>query len=138
MPFLSNPILLPFALLFEDPPAPDGPSMLFPFIAILGVFYFLLIRPESKRRKEHESMMGNLGKGDTVLTNGGIVGTISAVKENVISLQIADGVRIKVIRNSIQGIVDPNTGQMPGKNDKGGAKSKVKEEEDKEGEAPSS
>ena len=133
---MTMSISIPLALLLEEAPktTQEGPTIMLPFMAILGVFYFLLIRPESKRRKEHEQLLSNLGKGDTVLSNGGIVGTVVAVKENLITLQVADGVRIKIVRNAIQGIVDPKTGQSPA-NRKGGKGEKADSEKEASAEA---
>ncbi len=132
MSFLTT-TFAPLALLIEEAPTqPGGSSMLVPFVLILGVFYFLLIRPESRRRKQHDEMLGNLGKGDTILTNGGIVGKVVMVKENLLTLEISDGVRIKLVRHAIQGIVDPNTGQAPADTkvtEKGGGKKDSEESE---------
>jgi len=75
----------------------------FPFILILGVFFFLIIRPAQKRAKQQSSMMSSLKRGDNVLTNGGILGTIEGITEQFIVLEIADGVRIRILKNQIAG-----------------------------------
>ena len=91
-------------------PPSDQPLLVqfFPFIAIGFIFYFLLIRPESKKRREQEQMQGNLKKGDKVMTNSGILRTIATVQEDIVHLQVAQNVRIRVVRGAIQGLADPD------------------------------
>ncbi len=72
-----------------------------PLILIFVVFYFLLIRPQSKRQKEHKKMLEALDKGDEVVTNGGLFGTISDLGDNFVQLDVADGVSVKVQRQAI-------------------------------------
>ncbi len=73
--------------------------------ALFGIFYFLLIRPQQKQQKEHKDMLANLAHGDTVMTNGGIHGKVVAITDNVITLEVADKVRIKVGRNFIGAVL---------------------------------
>jgi preprotein translocase subunit YajC len=68
---------------------------------IFGIFYFLMIRPQQKKQKELKAMLDNLAYGDTVITTGGIYGRISGLADAVITLEIADKVRIKVSRSAI-------------------------------------
>jgi len=75
-----------------------------PIIFIFVIFYFLLIRPQQKRQKEHRSLLGNLKVGDNVLTSGGIYGRITGMKENIITVEISDKVRVKVNRGNIAGV----------------------------------
>ncbi|MDD5712470.1 MAG: preprotein translocase subunit YajC [Smithellaceae bacterium] len=72
---------------------------------IFVIFYVLLIRPQQKKQKETLQMLANLHHGDTVVTTGGIHGKITAITDNVITLEIADKVRIKVSRNYIATVV---------------------------------
>lgn len=72
---------------------------------LFGIFYFLLIRPQQKQQKEVKDMLANLSHGDTVLTSGGIHGKIVAITDTVITLEIADKVRIKVGRNFIGAVL---------------------------------
>jgi preprotein translocase subunit YajC len=85
--------------------APGGaPSMfqsLFPLIIIFGIFYFLLIRPQQKKAKEHKAMLDSLKKGDRVITNGGIYGIIYSLTAESVVLIVADNVKIKVGRGYI-------------------------------------
>jgi preprotein translocase subunit YajC len=74
-----------------------------PIVLIIFVFYFVLIRPQQKKAKEHQSYLSNLKKGDKVVTAGGIHGQITGLTDTVITLEIADNVRIKVNRGSVMG-----------------------------------
>lgn len=76
-----------------------------PIILIFVIFYFLLIRPQQKRTKEHRSLLSNLKVGDQVLTSGGIYGRITGLRDNVITIEISDKVRVKVNRGHIAGVV---------------------------------
>lgn len=79
----------------------------FIFMAILfGIFYFMIIRPQSKKAKEHKRMLEALGKGDEVVTNGGVLGRVTELGDNFLTLEIAKGVEIKVQRHAI-GVVMP-------------------------------
>jgi len=76
-------------------------ASLVPLVLMFAIFYFLLIRPQQKKAKEHRAMMEALKKGDQVVTAGGIHGRITAVEENVVTLEIASGVNIKVNKGHI-------------------------------------
>lgn len=91
--------------------APGGSGLLsfLPLIIIFVIFYFLLIRPQTKRAKEHKAMVEALGKGDEVVTGGGIAGRITGVSEAFITVEIADNVAVKVQRGSIQSILPKGT-----------------------------
>ena len=77
--------------------------MLFRSILIFAVFYFLLIRPQQKKAKEHQAYLANLKRGDKVITSGGIYGQITGLTESAVTLEVAENVRIKVSRSSILG-----------------------------------
>ncbi len=79
-----------------------------PIILIFVIFYFLLIRPQQKRAKEHRTLLENIKTGEYVLTSGGIYGKITGIKDNVITLEISDKVRVKVARGNIAGVVKPD------------------------------
>lgn len=76
---------------------------LLPFILIFGIFWLLVIRPQQKRHKEHQSFLGSLKKGDQVVTGGGVFGTVEKVDDQVITLRISRDTRIKVLRQQIEG-----------------------------------
>ena len=73
-------------------------------LLMFAVLYFLMIRPQQKRAKQHEAMMGALKKGDVVRTNGGILGEITALDERDVTIEVADRTRIKVLRSHIAGL----------------------------------
>ncbi|MFC1627792.1 preprotein translocase subunit YajC [Gemmatimonadota bacterium] len=84
--------------------APGNPIGYFlPFALIIGIFYFLIIRPQSKRQKEHKALITALQKGDKVVTAGGFHGTVHAINEekDIVVLEIADKVRVEMNRSSI-------------------------------------
>lgn len=87
----------------------SGLMSLLPLIAIFAVFYFLLIRPQQKRAKEHKAMTEAVSKGDEVVTAGGTLGKITDVGENFVTVEVASGVEIKIQRASIQSLMPKGT-----------------------------
>ncbi len=77
---------------------------LIPFILIIFIFYFLLIRPQAKERKRHQAMLADLKKGDRVTAAGGIIGTVTGVDDDTATLQVADNVRLRVLKSSVTGL----------------------------------
>jgi preprotein translocase subunit YajC len=91
--------------------APQGSpasSMIF-FLVIFAVFYFLLIRPQQKRAKEHRNLVASLAKGDEIVTNGGVLGKITDLNDNFITVEVADGVNVKVQRQAISSVLPKGT-----------------------------
>ena len=87
----------------------SGASMLvqmLPLVLIFVVFWFLLIRPQQKRMKEHRAMIEALKKGDEIVTQGGLVGKITSVRDNELEVEIAAGVKVRVIRSTVTGLVN--------------------------------
>ncbi len=76
---------------------------LVPFILIFGVMYFLLILPAQRQRKKHSRMLEELKNGDKVVTSGGLMGTVTGVKDGVVQLRLGDNVRIEVLKSYIAG-----------------------------------
>ena len=77
-----------------------------PLILIFGIMYFLLIRPQQKKVKEHQAMVAALRRGDQVVTQGGIIGKVSKVKDdNEIEIEVAVGVNVRVVRSTIAQVV---------------------------------
>lgn len=76
-----------------------------PIILIFVIFYFLLIRPQQKRSKDHRNLLSSLKEGDQVLTSGGIYGKITGIKDEKITVEISDKVRVKVNRGNIAGVI---------------------------------
>jgi preprotein translocase subunit YajC len=78
-----------------------------PLIAIFAIFYFLIIRPQSKKMKDHQELVNNLKTGNKIVTNGGIIGVVKEVlvKENQVEIEIAEGVRVKIMKNYVSDFV---------------------------------
>ncbi len=87
-------------------PAQGSPiSLLVMMVLFFAVFYFMAIRPQMKRAKEHRTLLAGLSKGDEVLTNGGVAGRIDDMGESFVSVEIATGVIVKVQKNSITAVL---------------------------------
>ena len=92
----------------QTAPGPSGPSTLvsfLPLILVFVIFYFLLIRPQQKKAKEHRDMLGRLKKNDEVVTSGGIYGKVVVLTDTVVTLEVAPNVRIRVHRPQISEII---------------------------------
>ncbi len=76
-----------------------------PLLLIFVVFYFMLIRPQQKKLNEHQKMLESLRRGDKVVTGGGIIGVVSKVEDNELTIEIADNVRVRVQRGTISGLL---------------------------------
>ena len=89
--------------------AGGSPSSLFIFIAgMFAIMYFLMIRPQQKQLKEHKALLASLKKGDTVVTQGGIIGRIDAVADREVRIDVANGVKLRVLKTSVQTVLkDP-------------------------------
>jgi len=87
----------------------DTFSLLMPMIIIFVAFYFLLIRPQKKRQKQHEELVTALATGDEVLTAGGILGKVTAVSDHYITINIASSVEIKVQKSTVSAVVPKGT-----------------------------
>ena len=75
-----------------------------PFIIIFAIFYFLMIRPQKKKMEEEQEMLKNLAKGDEIYTKSGLIGTITGQTEKVVTLEVTDGVKLKVLRSQVGGL----------------------------------
>ncbi len=92
-------------LVSYDTAAADAPSMLMniaPIAAMIAIFYFLLIRPQQAERKQHETLLASLKKGDAVVTASGLHGVVHEVKGDIVSIEVADKLRLTVDRASIK------------------------------------
>ncbi len=88
-----------------------GLISLLPIVGIFVVFYFLLIRPQQKKAKEHRTLIAGVRRGDRVVTGGGILGLVTKVRDDEIDVEIAEGVRVKVMKSTIADI--PSRGTPP-------------------------
>ena len=78
---------------------------LLPFVLIFVIMYFLILRPQQKRSREHQDLVKNLRRGDTVITSGGLVGKVTkVVDDDQIEVEVADGVRVRQVRSMISGV----------------------------------
>jgi preprotein translocase subunit YajC len=82
-----------------------GFTALVPLVLMFAIFYFLLIRPQQRKQKQHRQLLADLKKGDTVVTNGGLHGRITGLTDTVVTLEIAEKVRVKVGRGYIANVV---------------------------------
>ena len=78
-----------------------GMTTIVMMLAMFAIFYFLLIRPQSKKAKDHQNMLGSLKKGDEVVTGGGIVGKISGITDKLVTVEISEKVRVRVLKAQI-------------------------------------
>jgi preprotein translocase subunit YajC len=90
--------------------APGAPQqslfgMALPFVIMLGVMYFLMIRPQQKKMKEHQGMISALKSGDEVITSSGIIGTIQGMSEKVVTLEVSKNVQIKILKSQVNQVV---------------------------------
>lgn len=81
--------------------APSALSNFIPLLLIFGIFYFLLIRPQQKKIKEHNALVDALKKGDEIVTSGGVIGKIQKVQDDILYVEIATDVVVKVLRNTV-------------------------------------
>jgi preprotein translocase subunit YajC len=93
----------------QDASTQGGLLGFLPLILIFAVFYFMLIRPQMKRAKEHRNLVAELAKGDEVVTNGGLLGKITDVGDSFITLQLADGVEFKLQRHAVASVMPKGT-----------------------------
>jgi preprotein translocase subunit YajC len=85
-------------------------SFVVPMIFMVVIFYFLLIRPQQRKAKEHKALLENLKKGDRVITNGGLIGTIVNIEDPLVVIEVADKVRVEVARPYIAGFAPKKGG----------------------------
>jgi preprotein translocase subunit YajC len=89
--------------------ASGGMMSFLPLIIIFAVFYFMLIRPQMKRSKEHKLLISQLSKGDEVITNGGLLGRITDVSDSFVTLELADNLQIKLQRQAVATVMPKGT-----------------------------
>ena len=87
-----------------NPAMNQNPMMQFlPFILVFGIFYFLMIKPQKKKLEQEQAMLNALTKGDEVYTKAGMLGTIVGLTEKIVTLEVASGVKLKVVRSQVAG-----------------------------------
>ena len=93
----------------QDAAAQGGLLSFLPLIVIFAVFYFMLIRPQKKRAKEHKQLVSQLAKGDEVITNGGLLGKITDVSDAFVTLELTENVKVKIQRQAIANVMPKGT-----------------------------
>jgi len=102
---MTNPLLLAAA-------APQSGAAatlfgLFPFILVFIIFWFLLIRPQQKRMKEHQAQIAAVKKGDRVVTGGGLIGRVTKVGDSEVEVELAPNIRVQALKSTLSQVVDP-------------------------------
>lgn len=97
--------------------APVGGDLLtslFPLVLVLFIFYFLLLRPQQKRVRQHIEMVNKLSRGDKIVTGGGLIGTVVKILgDDEIMIELAENVRVKAVRSTITTVIKPEGNQAP-------------------------
>ncbi|GAB6040321.1 preprotein translocase subunit YajC [Endothiovibrio diazotrophicus] len=88
---------------------PGALETFLPLIVLFVIFYFMLIRPQSKRAKEHKAMVEALAKGDEVVTSGGLLGKVTKVSEDFLTVEVAEGTEVKVQRQMVASVMPKGT-----------------------------
>lgn len=100
-----------FLIATAAPGAPSAGAAFFvqmlPLLLIFVVFYFLLIRPQNKKMKEHRAQIAAIKKGDKVVTGGGLIGKVTRVDEGEVEIELAPNVKVKAIKSTLTGVIDP-------------------------------
>ena len=94
-----------YAQAASDAPAGAALMQFIPLILIFAIMYFLMIRPQQKRVKQHREMVAALKKGDQVVTQGGIIGKVSSVRDEELEVEIATGVKVRVVRGTVSQVL---------------------------------
>jgi preprotein translocase subunit YajC len=93
-----------------QPPQPSFIASLLPIVLIFGVFYFLVLRPQKKRMEEHKKLVESVKQGDQIVTQSGLLGYVRGQDEKLVTLEIADDVKVRLLRSQIATVVDPDKG----------------------------
>lgn len=81
-------------------------AMMMPMLIIFAIFYFMLIRPQQRKEKERQKLIGNVKTGDRVIFSGGILGVVANVKEKSLVVKVADGVKMEILRGAVTSVLD--------------------------------
>jgi len=91
--------------------APSGGAAFFvqiiPLVLVFIIFYFLMIRPQQKRMKDHQAQIASVKKNDRVVTGGGLIGKVTKVSDDEVEVELAQGVRVQVVKSTLSQVVDP-------------------------------
>lgn len=110
MNFLISPAWAEAPAAAAGASAQGNPFMTLIMLGVLfGAFYFILIRPQAKRAKEHKAMIAAIAKGDEVVTSGGVLGRVTSLSEAYVGIEVAEGVEVKVQRHAVQTVLPKGT-----------------------------
>ena len=109
VPRLPKGSAAPVAAGAADPMGLGGLGGMLPLVLMFVVLYFIMIRPQMKRQKEHKAMVEALAKGDEVVTSGGVLGKVSKLGDTFVGLEVADGVEIQIQRNAVVQVMPKGT-----------------------------
>ncbi|RMF66449.1 MAG: preprotein translocase subunit YajC [Alphaproteobacteria bacterium] len=98
-------------------PAGGALGLFVPLILVFVIFYFLIIRPQNKRMREHREMVNAVQRGDTVVTSGGIIGKVTRVSDDEVEIEIADKVRVRVVKATLAEVRSKNEPRTPAASD---------------------
>jgi len=107
-------------------------SLIFMIIAIFAVMYFLMIRPQQKQKKQHQSMINTIAKGDKVVTIGGMHGTVAGIKDSSVIIKIADNVKVEINRSAINQVLSSKAQKTQASKEKQEEEVKKKEKQETE------
>lgn len=93
----------------QVPPGASGILSVVPLLILFVIFYFLLIRPQQKRAREHKEMLSKIEKGDNVITSGGLHGRVTSVAEDAVTVEVAENVRVKISKDAIMVLKKPQS-----------------------------
>ncbi|MCW8806905.1 MAG: preprotein translocase subunit YajC [Rhodanobacter sp.] len=102
---MSFPIPFVIAQAAPAQPAGGGMQMIIMMVVLFGLMYFMMIRPQMKRQKEHKALLAALAKGDEVVTNGGIAGRVEELGESFLTVEIAPNVKVKVQKGAVSQVL---------------------------------
>ena len=93
--------------------APSGTTAfffnVFPLVLVFVIFYFLMIRPQQRRMKEHQAQIAAVKKGDRVVTGGGLIGKVTKVGDSEVEVELAQGIRVQAVKSTLTQVVDPKS-----------------------------
>ena len=104
---MYSPTLLLLAPAAADAGAPPTWLTWLPIVAMFAVFWFLILRPQMRRQKEHQAKLGMIKKGDQVLTGGGLLGKVTKVDEHYVDLELGTNIKVKALKSTIADVIPP-------------------------------
>ena len=104
---MSNTVLNLLSAAAAGGDAPPAWLQFLPLVAMVAIFWFLIIRPQMRKQKEHQTKISAIKKGDQVLTGGGLVGKVTRVDDHYADIELAPNVKVKAVKSTISDVVDP-------------------------------